>query len=103
MYQYMIGRMINHSIKHADKTIVQTDWMRDAIIQKTHVKDERVVKILPDIEPALVSRPVGELQTNQFFFPSGNIIYKNHSCILQAAALLCERGIEDFNIDFTFK
>ena len=32
VYQHLIGRMIDASVKRADKVIVQTQWMRDAIL-----------------------------------------------------------------------
>lgn len=103
IYQYIIGAMIDSAVKHADKTIVQTEWMRQAVIEKTKVSPEKVVKILPDIRVDF-SEDLGEkepLQMNRFFFPSGDILYKNHQCILEAADLLQKENITDFEVAFT--
>ncbi|MCR5356946.1 MAG: glycosyltransferase [Lachnospiraceae bacterium] len=118
VYQHLIGRMIDASVKRADKVIVQTQWMRDAIIKKTGVEAGRVVKILPDIEvPETINNNVmnnnainNSVMDNdvidntvikRFFYPSGEILYKNHACILEAVAILKKRGINDFEVSFT--
>ena len=104
VYQHLIGRMIDASVKRADKVIVQTQWMRDAVIKKTGVDADKVIKITPDI-----LRPAEGLETgdrepfpvSRFFYPAGEILYKNHSCILEAVGILKDRGIEGFEISFT--
>ena len=40
IYQYLIGNVIDSSVKRADKVIVQTEWMRRAVIGKTKVYEE---------------------------------------------------------------
>lgn len=103
VYQYLIGAMIDASVKRAEQVIVQTEWMREAVAAKTHRKKEDIVKILPDIEDLAAYRREGTFSRNAFFFPSGEILYKNHECILKAAALLNEKGITDFKVRFTLK
>ncbi len=101
VYQHLIGRLIDSSVKKADVTIVQTEWMRKAVLEKTKADPAKVVKILPtisDIEPGSENAdPAG----NVFFYPSGNISYKNHSLLYKAAALLLAKGITDFQIRVT--
>lgn len=101
IYQYVIGALIDSAVKHADKTIVQTEWMREAVIKKTRVKPEQIVKILPDVECPQMEYKTKEPDSRRFFFPSGDILYKNHACIAKAATLLNQRGITDFNIALT--
>jgi glycosyltransferase involved in cell wall biosynthesis len=121
VYQHLIGRMIDASVKRADKVIVQTQWMKDAVANKTGAAKDKIVKILPDISPGhgdgssvfmqdSDSAPLpGIMKTeepspclhNRFFYPAGEILYKNHECILKAAGLLKARGINDFEIAFT--
>ena len=103
VYQYLIGAMIDSSVKRADKVIVQTEWMKEAVAEKTHRNQEDIVKILPDVEDLSAYRMEGEFQKNEFFFPSGEILYKNHECILKAASILNEKGITDFKVRFTLK
>lgn len=101
IYQYVIGAMIDSAVKHADKTIVQTQWMREAVIKKTHVEPEKVVKILPDVGYPNVEPPKDGPDGRRFFFPSGNVLYKNHACIAEAATILNQKGITDFHILLT--
>ncbi len=109
VYQYLIGALIESSVRRSDLCIVQTDWMREAVAKKTGVAHDRIVKVLPDVGDmsgyALGfegGKPVG-WHRDRFFFPSGEILYKNHECALRAAAILNERGYRDFSIRFTLK
>lgn len=106
-YQQLIGRMIDASVKRADKVIVQTEWMRDAVIKKTGISPDKIVKILPDIAiPDNGANGAGEdlnnnFIHNRFFYPAGEILYKNHGLILEAVGILIKRGVSDFEISFT--
>lgn len=101
IYQYFIGAIINASIRKADKVIVQTKWMQDAVAKKAHVSKEKIAQILPDVENLNQYKRPGVQKPNQFFFPSGVMLYKNHECILKACTLLNQNGITDFNVLFT--
>lgn len=102
VYQHIIGRLIYSAIKRADRTIVQTEWMRDEAIRRTKVSGEKVVKITPDIcidpIPEVFS---GEFSGKRFFYPSGNMLYKNHACLVRAVRLLLQQGIKDFEVILT--
>ncbi|MCR5789000.1 MAG: glycosyltransferase [Lachnospiraceae bacterium] len=106
VYQYLIARMINRSIRRADKTIVQTEWMRQEILRRTHTEPSRVVKIAPDLK--LPENMEAREQASplpgeriRFFFPSGPILYKNHDIIVKACQLLKEQGITDYAVILT--
>lgn len=117
VYQHLIGRMIDSSVKRADKVIVQTEWMRKAVTDKTRVPLDKVVKILPDVDVPkeyLGGERDGTTNNNvinnnvinndvikRFFYPSGEILYKNHGLILEAAGILINRGITGFEVLFT--
>lgn len=103
IYQYFIGAIINASIRKADQVIVQTKWMQDAVAQKAHVSGDKIVRILPDVENLNGYKIEGIRKSNQFFFPSGVMPYKNHECILKACTLLNQKGITDFNVLFTIE
>ena len=95
VYQHLIGRMIDASVKRADKVIVQTQWMRDAVVKKTGVPADKVVKILPDISVEHTdgsSVIITPCQNNRFFYPAGEILYKNHGLILEAVG--GQRGVD---------
>ena len=104
VYQHLIGRMIDASVKRADKVIVQTQWMKDAVVKKTGVSGDKVVKILPDVSVGhgvMKTEEPSPCLHNRFFYPAGEILYKNHECILKAVGLLKERSINDFEVSFT--
>lgn len=103
VYQYLIGALIDASIKRASFVIVQTQWMKQAVISKTNINEVKIANILPDIPDLSTFRNIGEFESNQFFFPSGEILYKNHECILKAVKLLNEKKIHDFQVHFTLK
>ncbi len=107
VYQQLIGRMIDASVKRADKVIVQTEWMKDAVRKKTGISPDRITGILPDviIPEDICSRDDGTINNNvinnRFFYPAGEILYKNHGLILEAVGILIKRGVTDFEVSFT--
>lgn len=101
VYQHLIAPMINHSIIKADTTIVQTEWMRQAVISRTGVQPERVVRIKPDVPDISGFMHQGEWKSNEFFFPAGNILYKNHEVIRKAVKILESEGRSGINVHFT--
>ncbi len=103
VYQYLIGSLIDASVKRADRVIVQTKWMKDAVTQKTGKAAEKVFCVLPDVgdmEDYRLRSP-DDFDRTHFFFPSGEILYKNHELVLKAARILNERGLKNFNVHFT--
>ncbi len=117
IYQHIICKMIDKSIKKADKIIVQTDWMKAAIIKKTGISKEKIVNIIPDVtvpEKFLKLASKGEnledcdapasstkKSVTTFFYPAGNILYKNHDVLMKAASILKNEGINNFRIEIT--
>ncbi len=109
VYQHLIGRMILASVKRADRTFVQTEWMRQAVLEKTGIDEDKIIKVLPDVKipEHLKDRDrkgnehINNSVINRFFYPAGEILYKNHSCIIEAAGILVDKGITDFKVSFT--
>ncbi len=101
IYQHLIAKLIDASVKRADLIIVQTGWMREAVLAKTHVPKDKVVKILPTIADLSQYAAGVNPSPDTFFYPSGNISYKNHSLLYMAAGLLVQRGLTDFKIYVT--
>ncbi len=102
LYQYLIGAVIDSSLKRADKIIVQTRWMKEAVCEKNGIPADRVdiiTPVLPDL--GKLCKPNVKRDTSLFFYPAGSMIYKDHQCIIDAAALLCRRNIKDFRVIFT--
>jgi len=100
MYQHLIGGIIMNSVKHAAKVIVQTEWMREAIVDKCRIPASRIVKIALNVEDLGRFRVDIPRRSDLFFYPTSAVPYKNISCICDAAALLEKKGLS-FEIRLT--
>ena len=100
VYQHLIGKTIFLSAKKADKLIVQTEWMRDAIVKKCSVDRDKIVKIAPNVENSEKLRVDVERKRNMFFYPTSAVPYKNISCIVEACRILEEKKL-DFKVKLT--
>ncbi|MCR5526533.1 MAG: glycosyltransferase [Lachnospiraceae bacterium] len=103
MYQYLIQGQILSSIKRADRAIVQTEWMKEAVIRDTGISKERVFKAMPDVPELSEFRHPEKWCRNKFFYPAGMMLYKNHQVIVDAVKLLKEQGCRDFEVIFTLE
>lgn len=103
IYQYVIGSLIKKSIKNADKTIVQTNWVRKAIIETTNIPDQKIINIFPPFNDNAKYRRDNLFENNSFFYPASGGLYKNHQCIYDACILLNEQGITNYNIALTIE
>ena len=103
IYQYIIGFIIKKSINRADKIIVQTKWMRNALVDKMKILSKNVKVIHPTI--LNIDRKVKNdyLTDIKFFYPASGELYKNHKCIIEATKILLEQGIKDFNVELTLE
>lgn len=102
MYQNVIGKMIIKSVRKADSVIVQTKWMKEAVVQSSKV-DESKVKIQP---PKMnINTDVRYEKTEQinFFYPANSSVYKNHKLIYEAVKLLRKKGYKDFKVYLTIQ
>lgn len=102
LYQNIISKKILKSIKKAQKVIVQTEWMKKSILNKTGINESKIIKSSPKIE--IESNEFFEVKksdTSVFFFPSSSIAYKNHRIILEAVKILKEEGVVDLKVFFT--
>ena len=101
IYQHLIAKLINASARSADCVIVQTEWMKQAVISVAGAKSDRVKKITPAL-PDLSGYAKADYETSRsFFYPSGDMLYKNHALLYLAAADLLVKGITDFRITIT--
>lgn len=101
IYQNLIGRLIHNSVKRANKVIVQTQWMKDAVLTIDKIEENKIEIIPPKIQINVIDYFDINNFSNIFFYPASNYIYKNHKIILEAALKLKEQNIDDFKIIFT--
>lgn len=101
IYQNVIGKLIYKSAKKASCVIVQTQWMKDALLKIDGI-DESAVQVIPPQNNIFVEKYFDEVKfENNFFYPASNYAYKNHITILKAALNLKKQGIDNFKIILT--
>ena len=91
-YQHFYHKLILASAKRADRCIVQTEWMRQALIRDTGMAPEKAVKIAPDIPDLSDYVKGGCFERTHFIYPASDLPYKNHALIEEAKVLLSDRG-----------
>lgn len=100
-YQYIVGFVIKRTISRVKPvTIVQTKWMKEAVLKSTKLSDDSI-KIA---HPLVTDNKDGKLYKNQnynFFYPASGYLYKNQKLILQAIDILTKRDIEKFQVKLT--
>lgn len=100
VYQHIIGSFIKASVKRADRVIVQTQWMKAAVLKKTRISADRVITAFPEFSvPPIES--VAKWEKKQFFYPTNQEIYKNVDGIVEACDILHKQGYTDFTVTLT--
>lgn len=104
VYQNILSKIIFKSIKKANKVIVQTEWMREACVEKLNVDKTKIEVLLPkiDIEVLRCYQPTKESLTT-FFYPASGVSFKNHKVIVEACLKLKHEGIDKYSVVFTLK
>lgn len=101
IYQYIIGAIIKLSARRADRIIVQTNWMKKALIEQLHIKESKIAVILPRVQKDIKAPTKTEYRRNCFFYPTSNAVYKNNDCIYEACGILRAKGINGFTVKLT--
>lgn len=99
LYQNVIGRLIVRSCKRADRIIVQTQWIKRAVIRRCKVREDKIEVRTPAIDVAAIV-PYRGCEGRSFFYPARGGRYKNHRVILDACELLERRGVP-YEVVFT--
>ena len=99
LYQNVVSHFIYSSIRRSDLVVVQTKWMRTAVVEKTGIPEQRIMVIAPEVE--LVSGSSCAEESKLFFYPAAYAPYKNHKLIISAVAILESAGVTDFEVLFT--
>lgn len=102
VYQNIMSRMIFNSVRKADSIIVQTNWMKNACVEKIKVPASKFQVIRPTVEMKVRKTYQQEDEKNKlFFFPADALPYKNHTLIVEVAKLLKQKGLHNFRVIFT--
>ena len=98
IYQHVIGFIIKNSIKSSQLTIVQTHWMKEAIVKEIKISEENIIVAFPDFKKPRDTVDFSLFNKYSFFYPANDAIYKNHGCIEEAVRILIDQNVTDFEV-----
>ena len=101
-YQNIISKIIFKSLRTVKLTIVQTQWMKDALIKKGGVNADKIVVQRPNIECNDIKKFVDCPENRKrIFYPATSFVYKNHMTLLKALNYAQQKGLKDYEVIFT--
>ena len=104
VYQNIMSRMIFDSVRKANSIIVQTQWMKEACVEKIKVSPSKINVIQPVVNITIKKSYKQENEANKlFFYPASAIAYKNHTIIIEAVKHLKQKGIDNFRVVLTLE
>lgn len=104
LYQNVLSKSIFRSLRKVDKTIVQTHWMKDALIKKAGVDAERIIIQQPDISSNGIRRFVDTPENRKrLFYPATAFTYKNHMTLLKALKYARDKGLKEYELILTIR
>lgn len=102
--QHLLGPWILRSVRRAVKVVVQTEWIKQACMEKCQAAGDKFQIEPPGVEQKMIRQyRSSDESLRTFFYPALPQIYKDHAAILKACALLAQKGIMDYRVLFTFK
>lgn len=104
LYQNVVSKSIFRSLRKVDCTIVQTQWMKDALVKKARVDKDKVIIIEPDISTNKIGTYVDTKENRKtFFYPATAFSYKNHMTMLRALHYAQQKGLKDYSLTLTIR
>ncbi|MDC2806445.1 glycosyltransferase [Leuconostoc suionicum] len=104
-YQYVVGSIIKLSLKwnKNSKVIVQSQWLKTELLNRKIKKAEQIIVSYPKLSSSV--RVNSQIQTDEkvitLFFPSTDMLYKNHRVVLNALDLIDKEHRNLVNVLFT--
>lgn len=92
VYQNIISKLIFSSLKRAENVIVQTKWMKQSVIEKTGIPQERISVETPPVYTDPAYQYCLDSWNQSLFYPATGFDYKNHKIIFKALSILKEQG-----------
>lgn len=99
-YQNIYFAIMKRSIKYVDQIIVQTQWMKRAIIKETEFNSDGIIVETPKIENKYDSYFDNSSWNNKFFYPTSYEEYKNYEVIFKAVENIGNK-LNDYKIVLT--
>lgn len=104
LYQNVLSKIIFKSLRRVNCTIVQTQWMKNALVNKAHVAKERIEILEPDITSNKIGLFLDSPENRKsFFYPATAFSYKNHKTLFKAIKYAQDRGLTKYEVLLTIK
>ena len=101
----IIGFWIKYSLKRADYIIVQSNWLKQRVVDRLNISSAKISVEIPSIEideaTKVADKPIQSTKL-QFIYPAGYVKYKNHQMVIDAVKILTPIERKYIEIKFTF-
>lgn len=107
-YKNVYKKLIRFTLKSNSYIVVQTEWMKNAVMEQFNWNSKKISVIKPNIKNISIEKiPKINFKDNKFhiFYPANTTIYKNHELIINALKYIKNYKPEIYNnliIHFTF-
>ena len=92
VYANIFRILIGWSVRKAASVIVQTSWLKEAIVVQHRIPATKILVIPPSLN-IYISADVVQREFTEFFYPTTPYFYKNIYVLVEAVRLLKEDGL----------
>ena len=107
-YKNIYKKIIKCSLKDNSYIVVQTEWMKNAVIKQLNWNHKKISVIKPDIKNiSILKIPKIDFKDSKFniFYPANTAVYKNHELIISSLEYIKQVKSEIYSnivVHFTF-
>lgn len=91
IYRQIFKYLIGWSIKKSSGIIVQTNWVKNAVIELYKTSGQKIFVIPTYVKFNAEIKDV-QIDKNKFFYPTAPFVYKNIQVIIDAVRILVDKG-----------
>lgn len=103
LIQHIVGKIICSSARNADAVIVQTEWMKNALLNKRRISAEIVKVVKPEIKIPDEIKEKSSWDPFHFFYPTSDYPYKNNDIVEEAAIYLEREFGSNIRVEMTLE
>lgn len=104
IYQNIVNKGIFRSLRQVDYTIVQTHWMKDSLVKKARVCEDKIIIQNPDVSTNKIAKFEDTVESRRsFFYPATGFSYKNHMTMLKALNYAQTAGLRNYSLTLTIR
>lgn len=103
LIQHIVGKIICASARTADAVIVQTEWMKNALLSKRGILAEKIKVVKPGITVPDETKEKNSWNPYHFFYPTSDFPYKNNDIVEKAAKCLEEEFESNIRVEMTLE